>query len=129
MELTKINQIIKDYHTLEERVVEVFSKMCEIDAEYSMYRGIENIYLERDVVDITCDNSWSGCVDYEYYSFPIEWLSFTNEILVENIEAHRVKREEDKHKKDEEKKEKELLEREEMEYQKYLKLKEKFEQK
>ncbi len=57
MELAKINQIIEDYHKLEERVEEVFSKICEIDKEYSIHRGIEKIYLERENVDITCDNS------------------------------------------------------------------------
>jgi hypothetical protein len=129
MKLAKINQIIEDYHKLEERVEEVFSKICEIDKEYSIHRGIEKIYLERENVDITCDNSWGGCVDYEYYSFPIVWLSFDNDMLVEVVEAKKIEREELKRKKEEEKTEKERLEREEREYQKYLSLKNKFENK
>jgi hypothetical protein len=130
MNLERINQIVEDYQVLEERIAETFSKLCELDSSvYSLHRGIERIYIERNSIDITCDNSWGGCSDYEYYNFPMEWLTFDDTELEEVVKAKKIEREELKRKLEEERKEKERLEREEREYQKYLSLKKKFENK
>jgi hypothetical protein len=130
MNLERINQIVEDYQKLEERIKETFSKLCELDSSvYSLHRGIEQIYIERNSVDITCDSSWGGCTDYAYYSFPIQWLTFDDTQLENVVNAKKIEREELKRKLEEEKKETERLEREEREYQKYLSLKKKFENK
>jgi hypothetical protein len=130
MNLERINQIVEDYQKLEEHVKKTFSKLCILDTKaYHLCRGVEKIYFEENTVDLTCDNSWAGHTDYEYYSFPIEWLTFDDIELKEVVEAKKIEREELKRKLEEEKKEKEKLEREEREYQKYLSLKKKFENK
>jgi len=130
MNLKRINQIVEDYQKLEERVKETFSKLCNIDNKtYYSHRGITQIFVEETSIDITCDDSWGGSVDYAYYSFPIEWLTLDDVELEKVVEAKKIEREELKQKLEEEKKEKEKLEREEREYQKYLSLKKKFENK
>jgi hypothetical protein len=128
MNLERINQIVEDYQKLEERIKETFSKLCNIDNKtYHSHRGITQIFIEETSIDITCDDSWGGCTDYAYYSFPIEWLTLDDVELENVVEAKKIEREELKRKLEEEKKEKEKLEREEREYQKYLSLKKKFE--
>ena len=128
MNLEKINQTVENYKKLESRCEDVFHKLCELDSkEYSSHRYIDKISIEMDSVGIVCDNSWGGCTDYTYYSFPIEWLTFDDVELEKVVEAKKIEREELKRKLEEEKKEKERLEREETEYQKYLSLKKKFE--
>jgi hypothetical protein len=130
MNLDRINQIVEDYQLLEERVAETFSKLCKLDSStYYLHRGIEQIYIEGNTIDITCDSSWGGCTDYEYYSFPIEWLTFDDIELKEIVEAKKIEREKLKRKEKEERTEKERLESEEREYQKYLSLKKQFENK
>jgi nitrogen fixation protein len=130
MNLERINQIVEDYQKLEEHVKKTFSKLCELDSStYSLDRGIEQIYIERNSIDITCDDSWGGSVDYAYYSFPIEWLTLDDIELEKVVEAKKIEREELKRKLEEEKQEREKLEREQREYQKYLSLKKKFENK
>jgi hypothetical protein len=130
MNIRTINQIVENYKKLESLCEDVFHKLCELDSSvYSLHGGIEQIYIEETSIDITCDDSWGGCTDYAYYSFPLEWISFDGDKLVEVVEAKKIEREELKRKLEEEKKEKEKLEREEKEYQKYLSLKKKFENK
>ncbi len=130
MNLERINQIVEDYQKLEEMVKETFSKLCNIDNKtYHSHRGIIQIFIEETSIDITFDASWGGSVDYAYYSFPIEWLTLDDVELEKVVIAKKIEREELKQKLEEEKKEKEKLEREEREYQKYLSLKKKFENK
>jgi hypothetical protein len=130
MNLEKINQIVEDYTELEKNAIKTFSKLCILDTKaYHLCRGVEKIYFEENTVDVTCDNSWAGHTDYEYYSFPIEWLTFDDIELKEVVEAKQIEREEIQRKLDEEKKETERLAREAREYQKYLSLKKKFENK
>jgi hypothetical protein len=115
---------------LETLCKDVFHKLCELDSkEYSSHRYIDKVSIEMGNVDVICDNSCSGCTDYEYYSFPLEWISFDGDKLVEVVEAKKLEREEEKRRKEEKKREEERLEREEREYQKYLSLKKKFENK
>jgi nitrogen fixation protein len=130
MNLERINQIVEDYQKLEEMVKETFSKLCELDSKkYSSHRYIDKISIEMGIVDVTCDNSWRGCTDYAYYGFPIEWLTLDDVELEKVVEAKKIEREAEKRRKEEKKREEERLEREEREYQKYLSLKKKFENK
>jgi hypothetical protein len=130
MNLERINKIAEEYKELESLCEDVFHKLCELDSkEYSSHRYVDKISIEMDSVDIVCDDSWGGCTDYAYYSFPLEWISFDGDKLAEVVEAKKIEREERKRKLEEKKREEERLEKEEREYQKYLSLKKKFENK
>jgi hypothetical protein len=128
MNLESIRKTISDYNDLRELAESVFKLMCEFDSKtYSTHRYVNEISFERETVYVTCDNSWGGCTDYSYYEFPLDWIVMDKEQLERIVVESRKIREEHSKLKREQELEAKRLEDAEREYQKYLKLKEKFE--
>jgi len=128
MNLESIRKTISDYNGVRELAKSTFKLMCEFDSKtYSTHRYVNEISFERETVYVTCDNSWGGCTDYEYYEFPLDWIVMDKEQLFRIVVQARKIREEQAKLKKEQELEKKRLEDEEREYQKYITLREKFE--
>jgi hypothetical protein len=130
----QIRKTIEDYNQLERHVKDTVEKMGDLDKKYWLYRGIVKItFYEKeeykDIVDITYDDTCFGCYGEGSFSFPIGYLSMTDEELnIAIASAKRIEYEKEKQfLEDKKKRESELKElNDRLEYER---LKDKFENK
>ena len=123
-----INKIISDYHNLIALTKSKISEIEKLDFFYNTNRGVEKISfdLKEEIVEVVVDYSYRGCTDYDYFSFPIEWINKEGEELEEVVNLAKIEREELQRKKLEDKVQKDLEAQEKKELEQYNKLKEKF---
>jgi hypothetical protein len=127
MNIEEINEVIAKYDKLIE-LANAKAKFLEgLDDKYHTSRRIEDISLYDGIVDVTCDNSFRGCHDTIHFSFPVAWLTKTDDELIELVIAEKKRREENARKVQEEKQLREKEEKEKREREKYEQLKKKFE--
>lgn len=118
-----ILQIINEYKELYS-YAEKFSKfLSTLSNKYDNYRGVENIIFDGNEVVVTVDDTCRGCWSTHSFSFPMEWLSMTEDEVKNQIEILNRVEENRKIEDLEKKKQKEEIH----EYNKYLLLKSKFE--
>jgi len=125
MKIDQINNIINDYDKLVDLTVLKIKVIEKLDNHYYTGRRIEDVSFYSDSVSVRCDDSAMGCYDSLSFSFPIIWLTKTDSELEELVTTEkelRIKAKEELHLKQKEEQEQRELER-------YLKLKEKYEQK
>ncbi len=127
MNLEQIEEIITNYDKLLDLTKSKIGVMEKLDPQYNTARGIEEISFDGDVVCVKCDDSCRGCYDSLSFTFPIAWLSKTDEELGELIMIQRELKAEKERKAKEEKQFKEKKEAEQRELEQYQKLKAKFE--
>jgi len=125
--LEQINEVIKNYNDLQALVEEKVAILEIIDNKYNTAKGIEEIKFEDDNVYVTCDNTCMGCYDSLSFSFPLVYLTLSDEKLKEVAKADMLNRIEKQRIENEQKDLKEKQKTEEYEKEQYLKLKAKFE--
>lgn len=127
MDSKKIVEIISNYDELIELTNLKIKVISKYDSYYNTRRGIESIKFGPDDVNVVYDDTCMGCYDSGSFSFPIKWLSKSDEDLEQIVILNKELRLEKKRLKEEEKK-KELKEkRDEKEKADYERLKKKFE--
>lgn len=127
MNLEQINEIISNYDKLVVLAKEKIKFLESLDSQYRTARGIESISFENEYVEVKCDDSCRGCYDTYYFSFPILFLSKSNEELEQIIiDLREVKEERERRQKEAEKRKQEDA-KEKSDFTLYQKLKEKFE--
>ncbi|MFW6246822.1 MAG: hypothetical protein ACOC22_01455 [bacterium] len=89
--------------------------------------GVENINIYNDEVSVECDNTCMGCPDTHYFSFPVFFLSMTDEELEKAVVVEKERREEEERMEALRKLQDELRKKEEQERLQYERLKKKFE--
>ncbi len=126
--LEQIKEVISNYDKLIALVKTKIKIMEEIDNKYNTARGIESVdfYSDSDV-SVSCDDSCRGCYDSLSFSFPLSYLSLSDDELKAVVEQDKAKRVEEERLKKEEKELKELKDKEQRELEQYKKLKQKFE--
>jgi hypothetical protein len=126
--LEQIKEVINNYDKLIALAETKIKIMEEIDNKYNTARGIESIdfYSDSDV-SVSCDDSCRGCYDSLSFSFPLIYLSLSDDELKSVVEQNKVKRIEEERLKKEQKELKEQNEKEQRDLEQYKKLKEKFE--
>lgn len=129
MDTKQINEILDNYNKLIILADDKIGIMGEADIQYSTLKGIEEIDFVGDEVWVKCDDSYRGCADSHYFSFPISFLSTPDDELKETvIRTKELRIEAEKRAKDDaEQKRKEAQER--AEFERYNELKVKFESK
>lgn len=128
MNLEQINNIIRDYDKLVALAKSKIEVIERLDYQYNTARGIEEISFDGDVVWVKCDDSCRGCYDSLSFTFPIAWLSKTDDELNELVVTARELKAKKERKAKEEKQLKEKKEAEQRELEQYQRLKAKFEQ-
>ena len=129
MEQKLIEKIIRDYDDLLE-LAKNRLKIIEIaDNKYNTARGVEDISFDINTtpyVCVKCDDSCMGCYDSLSFSFPLHWLSLSDEELKNVVIKEKI----DEIKKEKLKNEALILrrqkEKEQQELRQYKRLKEKF---
>lgn len=128
MNLEQINEIITNYKKLLALTESKIKILENLDSQYNTARYIEEITFEDNFVNVKCNASCRGYYDTQYFSFPILWLTKTDEELEELIVTERELRKEKERKEKEENRLKEEKEVEQREFEQYQRLKFKFEQ-
>lgn len=126
MKIEKIKSTLKNYNDLINYAKSKIGIMGELDDIYRTGNyGIEEISFSKDsdTVYVKCDDSSFGCYDSFSFNFPVEWLTKSNNELKEIV----LNEKEIRLKIEAEEVGKYLKESERIEYEKYLKLKNKYE--
>lgn len=125
MNIQQIKEIISNYNKLHELAKSKINVIGNLDRLYSTARGIEQISFDDETVYVVCDDSCMGDHDHYYFNFPVDWLSKTDEELVEIVTASREARlqAERKVKEDRELQRKKEVEQQELEQLRKLKQK------
>ena len=127
MQLEEINKIIDNYKKLYDLAVAKIEVIEKLDTEYHTARGIEDIDFNNDSVWVKCDDSCMGYYDSLSFVFPTEWLTKTDLELETIVVKARKDRERLALKKQREEKKLKEKKREQEEFERYQKLKAKFE--
>lgn len=127
MNLEQINDVINNYDKLVELVHEKIKILEESDNKYNTAKGIESTSFGDGVVYVTCDDTCMGCYDYFSFSFPLNFLTLSDDDLKKVVEQEKKDRIEKERVEKEKKKQKEKIESEQRELEQYQKLKAKFE--
>lgn len=121
----ELRSFIDNYETVEEKIIHVFEVLQTVDHWYwNTGRYINDIEIRDNRVSISYTDTCGG---YESNGFDAEWLFLSDEELIEVAKADKIKRAEEERRKKAEKAEKEKVDTEKREYEKFLKLKKKFE--
>jgi hypothetical protein len=127
MNLQQIQNTINDYDKLIDLAKSKIKVIENLDDKYTAARGIEEISFEEDIVSVRCDDTVCGCYESYNFSFPLEWLSKTDDELKELVVKEREIRLEKQRKAEEEKQKQDAEKYEELEKEQYLRLKAKYE--
>lgn len=120
----QIINTIEQYHTLLEYTEKVINRLEALSPKlYTTSRGVEKIQFDKHLVWVTCDDTCRGCYDSYSFSFPISYLSMTDEQLLLEIEKTLISIEKNKA----EIKERKEKEQRDYEREQYEKLKAKYE--
>ncbi len=126
--LNEIKEVLSKYDNLIELAKSKVAILENIDPkQYDTARGIQDVEFYDNSVTVTCDNSSRGCYDMTSFSFPLHFLSLSDEDLKDKVEKEKIERVEALIKKEEERKLKEEEVKEQMEIEQYRRLKEKYE--
>jgi hypothetical protein len=124
MNIEQINKIISDYNQLIIQVKRTIWKLEKLDrGEYNTARGIETIDFNDNTILVTCNDSYSGCMDYTCFEFPIIWITKTDEELTELVTIAQELRREKERIRQAERDAKVRLEKEQKELNEYNRLK------
>lgn len=127
--LEQIKEVINNYDKLIQLVYTKIDIMKKIDYKYNTARGIECINFYGDnSVSVICDDTCMGSYDTFSFSFPLDYLSLSDDKLKEVIEQDKVKRIEEERLKKLENELKRQKDKEQQELELYKKLKQKFEE-
>jgi hypothetical protein len=125
MKLEQIKEIIENYEKLYELASSKIKVLENLDSQYTISRGIEDISFYDDMVNVICDD---GMGYYRSFIFPTIWLSKTDSELEEIVIMEKELKVEKERKLKKEKQLKEKLEKEQREFEQYQRLKAKYEQ-
>ena len=79
----EILKIINNYNELIELAKKKIEVLEIIDkGRFNTSKGIEKVSFYDDMVDVICDDSCRGCYDSLSFSFPIYYLSLTDDELM-----------------------------------------------
>jgi hypothetical protein len=131
MDIEEIYSILDKYNDLLEITYNTIHKLEKIHfAKYNTARGIENIEFNdiKNIIYVTCDDSFRECYDTMSFSFPMEWLTKSELELTELVTKELELDAEIKRVKKIQKEEEEKRRKEENDLAEYNRLKTKFEQ-
>lgn len=130
MEQSEIKRIVSEYDNLYLLAEEVCEKLNKLDGDvYNTGRYIDDIsfVVDEEKVCVSCDNSYRGCDDDTFFSFPMSFLSMTDEELEKGVLVEKQRREEEEKIRREKEQEEQRLDHERRERLQYERLKKKFE--
>lgn len=94
MNIKQINEIVSNYKNLIELVEEKIDVIeCADSKRYCTGRYIDSIKFVDNFVEVTSFNSFGNERDFQYFTFPTEWLIKTDVELKEIVVQQKEERE------------------------------------